>query len=316
MTRSEEDLPDLARRLSLVTGSNRCSASSSAAPHAPLESFLTELCSVQDTLEDLQEQGSTLNPGTMAEIVGKWATLITSILGDINVAENQRIEDVKKDIAWYNNNLAACEKKLAAAHKEVDEQDKYWINVFAEKRKAWETKLEKQKEAYETKLAKMLRGSSMLSDTQESQSHTNLSTAPSPPESQLQDHDRHASTVDSTDVSEATTLTIANEAQLTLSKDKMTQFTNHNVALPRAKPEAENSADKEDLREKQKQDYEAHVHPKVETQADANTAIKQQPQQRHDLGTPAPSLKRTLSEDGELVPTVADTSSKKRKNGT
>jgi hypothetical protein len=321
MTHCEEDISLLAQRLSLATGLNRYSATSSVAPHAPLESLLTELYHMQDKLEDLQEQGLVLDCSGMAEIVGKWATLVTSVLGDLNVAENQRIEDIQEDVAWYNNNLAACEDKSDAACKEqIDNLDSYWSNAFAQQEKAWETQLEQQKQAYEIRLAEKLGSSLIPSDRQEFQSLAPLSTTSSPSELQLQRRDMHVNTADPTEANQATTSTMTYVMHLSSSKQKSAQLTDHSLAPPIVKAEdsAANVADREEV-VKWKQDYEAqndHSRARAGTLAGANTTRKEYVRQRHELGTSVSPRKRTLNAEMVVESTVTAKVSKKRRTGT
>lgn len=148
---TEDDI-DSSERVSIATNSRRCFASSSTAPHAPLNSLLADIQKMQTRLERLDEQGRDLDSGSMATLVGEWAGQVCLVTHDLEAAETQRCADVFKSIHWYNENLVASKKDVAYYKKAKTGLDKQWQANMAEREKVWEAKMQMQKQDYEAQL--------------------------------------------------------------------------------------------------------------------------------------------------------------------
>jgi len=127
MAKLEADIAT-AKRLSLLTDTDTdcCTASSSAAPHAPLDALLKDLLQVQTRLENHEAHQTRLDCDSMASNVKAWADQLRLVLRSLNDAEVQRSAEVLQGVDWYNANLAACredcEKRMLAMKEEYEEK--------------------------------------------------------------------------------------------------------------------------------------------------------------------------------------------------
>ncbi|KAH7078217.1 hypothetical protein FB567DRAFT_533436 [Paraphoma chrysanthemicola] len=131
----------MAKHMSLVTETDRCFASSSEAPQAPLLNLLSRMEDVREQLVKLDKKEKEVDAGAMARLVDKWADHLQMIILRLDVAEQARSKDVFKSIDWYNKNLADAEKGMRSA----------FVRELKRKEQKWQGAMEQQKQIYEAK---------------------------------------------------------------------------------------------------------------------------------------------------------------------
>lgn len=143
----------LQERLSVTTGPTRCEASSSAAPHAPLRKLVTSLDDIATECEAQASDGNQLDASDVAWEIRQCQASLSHILGELNIAEEQRANDVFKAVDWLNNSRATTEKRVTAAHiAEMNDvhrrtkddlakrENEYWQMRFSHEGEIWRLK--------------------------------------------------------------------------------------------------------------------------------------------------------------------------------
>jgi hypothetical protein len=140
MTEPDDDIA-LAKRLSLITDSNKCFASSSAAPHAPLLDLLGRMDRARIKLTKLVEEEEAVDAEKMANLVRKWADGVQFIIIGLNAAEEDRSADVFEAIDWYNKNLADAERGIRSLYlKEMEKKEKKWQAAMDQQKQVFKAK--------------------------------------------------------------------------------------------------------------------------------------------------------------------------------